>query len=227
MRKHLIPGGLADFSVALSDCFSLVNFTWIRSPEMLSKRYYHASAVLENDTVLVSGGVDRDRNGVVVHWNTTERFDGEKWTQGPDLPLPLSLHCMLVLENGDIFVAGGITNISTDSVTYHDETFVYSISEEKWSRKADMITPKGSFPCALHQGEVWASDEFSGNVEIFDPQANEWKSGPNLISYPTESGWVRATYGKFVSSNNDLIFVAQLVRLYLEISLLCVSSSTI
>ena len=98
---------------------------------MLTKRFGHASVVLKNETALIYGGYGvLDYSKPWPYWKTTELFDGKQWTRGPDLPLKLFHHCMLLLDNGDIFMAGGYSgeaDVFDSFAPPSSATYIYSI----------------------------------------------------------------------------------------------------
>ena len=61
------------------DCYSMINFEWIATTPMLTRRYGAASVVMANGSVLVSGGQE-DTSGLRLA--TTEIYDGTGWTKG-------------------------------------------------------------------------------------------------------------------------------------------------
>ena len=145
------------------DCYSMINFEWIATTPMLTRRYGAASVVMDNGSVLVSGGQeDTVTNSQLA---TTEIYDGSTWTRGANLPHGVGEHCMLVLPGGDLLMVGGWLGRQGDDVGNYGETsstFIYSNNSGVWTEKSRMSTPRVYHACVVYNGEVWVGG--SGRV---------------------------------------------------------------
>ena len=128
-----------------------------------------------------------------------------------NLPLGLFLHCIVELENGNIFLAGGkvpiILNVLDSSPAYvnilqadsiSNRAFIFVLDKYEWEEKARMSKGRYGHACgrirnfANHKEEVivaggslYAHQEL---VEIYSVPDNIWRSGnplPHNIIYPS------------------------------------------
>ena len=110
-----------------------------------------------------------------------------------DLPEELDGHCLLTLGNGDLFLVGGYS-MNVANTSYH-----YSMQDEQWSQKADMIQARHRFGCGrvtnptTGKEEVlvtagWGNDfEQLSTTEIYTAEDDSWRSGkplPMALSKP-------------------------------------------
>jgi hypothetical protein len=103
------------------------------------------------------------------------------------MPEPKSFHCLAVLENGDLFVAGGQPKGTAQ------ETFIYVKEKRKWERCPDMIKGRKFASCGVVRrggggGEeiVVAGGSSGGSgwscpaVEIFNVRERTWRHGKQI-----------------------------------------------
>ena len=88
---------------------------------MKEKRGYSSSIVLNDQTLWIVGGETgrRSRNRSNL-FNTTEFITMDKnntvhQSDGPELPFPISCHCMVQLNSSSIYLIGGETAINAQS----------------------------------------------------------------------------------------------------------------
>jgi len=83
-------------------------------------------------------------------------------------------------SNVTMFAMGGF-HLSDDGLI--DEVDSYDFAADKWSRVANLITPRRGFGAASLGGLVYAvggHDNDPGRVDVYDPAANKWSLGVRL-----------------------------------------------
>jgi hypothetical protein len=105
-------------------------------------------------------------------------------TPGPDLPLEVSGHCLVSLNDIMAFLIGG--KLSTK--TWSEATFFYNSDHKTWSEGPLLITARVGHSCALfkspqhgHTDTVIVTGGFNGVVldstEFLNLDSNSWTSG--------------------------------------------------
>jgi hypothetical protein len=107
--------------------------------------------------------------------------DGSTFVFLPKMPEGKSFHCMTVLENGDIFVAGGFQSVSV---------FIYECDKKQWKKCPDMLTNRINAYCGVIKREdgkeevvvaggwnSWDSRTILDTVEIYNVEDSKWISG--------------------------------------------------
>ena len=85
---------------------------WTTVDSMANKREWHTASLLNNGTVLVSGGQTSDAGGYL---NSAELYDPStgNWTTTGNMTNKRSKHTASVLNNGKVLVSGGNSGNST------------------------------------------------------------------------------------------------------------------
>jgi large repetitive protein len=128
--RVLVVGGLTAGEVATNTaefCSNLVFCTWVRTTNVMDfARTGHATTVLENGDVLITGGFV---NGVAA--GSTEVFDNTRFSLTVnDMTTARARHAAVTLADGRVLVVGGVTGTSTplDTVDFYER------STRRWSR---------------------------------------------------------------------------------------------
>jgi len=95
-----VCGGKNGLGQITNLCYQLINETWFQSTVMVKKRFQSQSAQFQGQTWVLGGDVEK----------STEFWENDQWKLGPNMPLTLSKHCAVPLEDdkGSILVIGGI-----------------------------------------------------------------------------------------------------------------------
>ena len=133
----------------------------------------------------VSGGLDVEENPL----KTSEvRWLNGSWTQGPQLPVKVSGHCVVQLRRDLSLLIGGRQNPSN---------YVYDWVDKKWASFPSLQTLRHYHGCGMIRnnidgaeyvndvivsGGLTSSDEASplASVEIYDAALQKWKIGPDF-----------------------------------------------
>merc|ERR1711915_51303 len=109
--------------------------------------------------------------------DSTEIFKDGVWTAGPKLPSKLDYHCQVEV-NGKVIITGGWNPFPTD------QTIVLEV--DTWNSLARMKNERYFHACVGFQGEAFvfggtsASYSPIASVEIYNPAADSWRTGPDL-----------------------------------------------
>ena len=103
---------------------------------MSRRRLGAAGAYTSENGWLISGG-DEGFNDVSVD----QTFDGETFGQFTPLPLALSRHCLVPLDNGkgDMFLTGGFSDNPRNK---NRRTHIYNGESDAWDEKSNMPTAR-------------------------------------------------------------------------------------
>lgn len=110
-------------------------------------------------------------------------LDTSAWLARADLPAPRALQCAVTAGPDRLLIIGGRTG-STGPMTA--DCLGYSANEDRWTGLSPMERARGLAAAAFAGGRVWVTGgcrRFGtglAEVEVFDPVANSWSSGPAL-----------------------------------------------
>lgn len=194
--KVLVAGGHnSSGTVGTSELYDPASGTWAPTGNLVQKRELHRAALLQNGKVLVAGGV----NGPITsggHLASAELYDPATgtWTATGSMGVKRILHTMTLLANGEVLVAGG-SNDSTSNI--------YLASAELFDPATGMWTATGSLPgprqfhtaTLLLNGKVLVaggrnrvavpggySNIVLVNAELYDPASGTWTSTGSLLA---------------------------------------------
>lgn len=106
---------------------------------MDAPRFNSASSFTPQHKVVISGGqYDRELLSSVVH-----TVDGQTFKELSPLPVPLSCHCMVALDDSFLFVTGGVTTAKgLRNAPVSGKTFIYDANSKLWQPKPELPTPR-------------------------------------------------------------------------------------
>ena len=164
----------------------------------------------------LSGGYFYDpETDQAAFYDTTEIYhsDGNLFKAGPQLPSPLSEHCMARVNRSHFIFAG--SSVFAGGYDSHPVTFLYNLDQDAWSRLPDMRYGRTIASCGMALGGpngpefVMAGGNTnpaggSNTSEIFNFGAMLWTTGPDLPTVRTGGASV-PTGNSFliVGGNND------------------------
>jgi len=186
----LASGGQAVFQLVTyseSDLYNPTNGTWQISGYMNNARENHTATLLTNGLVLAAGGQTAGVGGQFV--SACELYSPATglWTNTGSLNSARAFHAAVLLTNGFVLVAGGISN----SVTIASSE-LYNPATGTWSYTGNMNTPR-AFASAflLTNGTVLVVGGQGTNIsttlssaEIYNPVTGLWRytASPMLAS---------------------------------------------
>ena len=139
---------------------------------MIHGRYNHAATLLNDGTVLVTGGIDN------AGYTTAETYDPttRTWTATGSMASGHSLHANVKLQDGRILVPGGNSTSTSTAITE-----IYDPATRTFSTVAPMNVPRQSYTATLLAngrvlvaGGLTTSRGALSSAEIYDPVANTW-----------------------------------------------------
>ncbi len=171
--RVLVTGGATEDSTTAScEIYNPVNNTWEIVASMNRKRERHLMIKLVDGRVLVAGGGAFDMvSGEVT--NTCEIYDPvmNKWEYISPMNYPMINHKGIVLNNGNIFIAG--SNPFMDGGNAHYE--ILNINNLNWDTIPSPYYNHGSFPSLSTLNDEKILVIGKTNIgEVFNPENNLW-----------------------------------------------------
>jgi serine/threonine protein kinase len=170
-----IPRG-SDPSAETSDqVFALRAGRWVKLPPLNRPRVAGAAAVVGDRIVVVGGQAD----GRLVE--TTEVFDGKRWSDGANIPTPRE-HLAAASEGQFVYAVGGRA-LSPDKNSAALER--YDPEADRWQRLPDMPTARGGLAAAIAGGSLFAlggetPTRVLGKVESYGIASKAWSRASSM-----------------------------------------------
>jgi len=170
-----IPKGSDPSAEVSGRVFALRGGNWVKLPSLGRPRAAGAAAVV-GDQIVVVGGQANDR---LV--DTTEVFDGKRWSGGKSIPTPRE-HLAAASDGHFVYAVGGRA-LSPDKNSRALER--YDPANNRWQRLPDMPTARGGLGAAIVDGHLFAlggegpTDVF-GKVESYSLAGRKWSSAPSM-----------------------------------------------
>ena len=177
----LASGGQAVFQIVTyseSDLYNPTNGTWqLTTGYMNYARQNHTPTLLTNGLVLVAGGVTVGTGGQTL--STCELYSPATglWTNTVSMKTARYSHTAVLLTNGLVLVAGGISN----SVTLAGSE-LYNPAAGTWTSTGNLNTPRSSASAflltdgtVLVVGGQGTNSTTLSSAEIYDPATGLWR----------------------------------------------------
>jgi hypothetical protein len=161
----------------------------IKNGSRLSQPRYDAASVVWNNTTLWLTGGHLDTGKT----KSTEFVQLTGTTPGPDLPLKVSRHCLVSLNDTTLLLIGGILKEGT----YSKATFFYNTDHNTWTEGPSLIIGRYEHSCALfkspkhdHNDTVIVTGGFNNvdgsltSTKLLNLDSNSWQSGKGQLNYP-------------------------------------------
>jgi N-acetylneuraminic acid mutarotase len=112
---------------------------------------------------------------------TTEVFDGKRWSAGANLPTPRE-HLAAASDGRFLYAVGGRA-LSPDKNSPALER--YDPATDRWQRLPDMPTARGGLGAAIADGHLIAvggetSTDVLGEVESYNLATKNWSNAPSM-----------------------------------------------
>ena len=171
------------------DCYAFKQGQWEPSYPLNQPRV--AAAISESvfwGDSSVSHFITGGRIGNETH-TSTEVLDSDGWSlKLPDLPIPISDHCMVLLNSTTVMVIGGFHNNVTSG-----DTYIMNSMQGDWMPGPPLNTNRIRHGCGrvrkslndseflvIVAGGYWPNVSDISSVEILDEETLTWKEGPAL-----------------------------------------------
>ena len=143
---------------------------------MTTARYAAAAITITPKKIWITGGWDDIDGGNPL--KSTE-YQGESEGNGPDLPRPLSSHCLARMDQKSILVTGG-TDGPFNALR---NSWIFDISSEEWTNGPSMNQARRSHGCTTLPSSliVVGGGRVLASVEVLNRK--EWTTGNLLYVY--------------------------------------------
>ncbi|TAH36439.1 MAG: hypothetical protein EYC70_11620 [Planctomycetota bacterium] len=192
------------YTVVLNSCevYDPLAQTWTLTPPMSAYRAGATANLLPDGRVFVAGGTEGDSQHRL--FDVTDLLDSalrstaiydpvaNTWSAGPDMPGRKAGAGSIVLNDGRVLIAGGITYeliIGIPVPSFSDRAFVYNPSSGAYT-SANMQDGRALFGITLlNDGRVLCAGGGGGDIlnigpirkaEIYNPANNTFTATPNL-----------------------------------------------
>ena len=169
------------------DCYAFKQGQWEPSYPLNQPRVY--SAISESVFLLDSSLSHFITGGRIGNefLTSTEVLDSNGWSlKLPDLPVPISDHCMVLLNSTTVMVIGGYHN-----KTYTGDTYIMNSMQGDWIPGPALANKRIRFGCGRIRKSLKSSQFLVivvggfgygdvSSVEILDEETFTWKEGPPL-----------------------------------------------
>ena len=178
---------LCGFSEQEKGCFKyqIIENSWAMEAFSLLKNRSHASSAnFNNNSWIITGGQEyTGRTPVLL--NSSEILQSNEFIQGPTLPIPLSGHCSVKLDEGHIFIAGGYGDQS-----HLKDSFILIIKELSWEHLPMMKYGRFGHACGkamtmFNEIEIFVVGGLHQNrIENFAIVQSKWFTLPTIEDQP-------------------------------------------
>ena len=156
--------------------------TWTLLDSMSRARYGHTATLLPNGAVLIVGGAGP--RGDLVYTVRAEMFDPHSglWKNVDSITTPRGFHTAVLLNNGNVLVAGGLTlpaNLPNRTTTAE----LFQMAYNKWVSTGSMAVPRsaGAYGGALlSDGRFFIAGGRTDTAEIYNPNTGSWELLTNM-----------------------------------------------
>jgi hypothetical protein len=201
----LICGGRNYDGYHSRGCYSLEGNEWTRWSYLNSARAWAAvsTSPFPSRKLIVTGGFDGNSE-----LNSVEVLSDQGWRNFTQLlPVTMSHHCSVLVNATTLMVIGGSQGGRTSPNTYYLNT-----EQGFWTEGPPLAKSRGDHSCGRIKKNSqsqdlsiivvggWNETDIS-SVEILDPEANEWRRGPDIPNRVMKSSMVEDPNGGVVLLN--------------------------
>ena len=182
------------------DVYDTQTNIWHTAADMPTPRIGLSTAVFANE-IYVFGGYDRKGpRGAFRHKKTVEMYNTETntWIKKRDMPTLRDRFATAVV-NGKIYVIGGsVHDKKLDHEVATGLVEVYDPLTNRWEKRADMPTERGSTDAVVVDGKIYVlggytwlkaghlRERFVRSIEEYNPKTDQWHQLPDM---PMLKGW--------------------------------------
>ncbi|MEY2578967.1 MAG: hypothetical protein QOI49_1791 [Verrucomicrobiota bacterium] len=195
--KVLVAGGYdsANGRLESAELYDPASGTWSPTGNLTGPRELHKATLLPNGKVLVAGGLHADVTSG-GHLKSAELYDPATglWTTTGSMGAARILHTMTLLANGNVLVAGGSDDKTSN--TFLASAELYDPATGMWTSTGNLITARqfhtatllldGKVLAAAGRGTVpgpgGSSNMAIASAEVFDPASGTWTATGSLLT---------------------------------------------
>ncbi|XP_059081715.1 uncharacterized protein LOC131879418 [Tigriopus californicus] len=185
-NRAVICGGFCRLKkMYYNDCYSMDPLVgnWSQFEAMPEARA-GAAVVVIGKKLFITGGETEP----FLITKSTVVWNGSTWESGPDLPMPLTEHCAVQLDEKTTLIAGGRQQNNNDPLLSR-RSWIYDWASEKWTEVGPMNWPRIDHSCAIvaddngiEVGAIGGTSSLNAQLtspelqkmETFDLKSNTW-----------------------------------------------------
>jgi N-acetylneuraminic acid mutarotase len=186
--RVLVTGGLSagdgndNFVEKTAEVYDPSTGTWTLVDKMASARYGHTATLLPDGSVLIAGG--SGPRGDFVYTVRSEIFnpDSGLWKNVGSLSIPRGFHTAVLLNNGNVLVAGGLT-LPANSPNRTTTAELFQAPSRKWVSTGSMAVPRSAGAYGgvlLPDGTFFIAGGRTGTAELYSPGTGAWELLGNM-----------------------------------------------
>jgi N-acetylneuraminic acid mutarotase len=155
---------------------------WTLVNSMSRARYGHSATLLPNGTVLIAGGAGP--RGDLVYTVRAEVFNPYSglWKNVDTLLTPRGFHTAVLLNNGNVLIAGGLT-LPANSPNRTPTAELFQTSSNKWISTGSMAVPRSAGAYGgvlLPDGRFFIAGGRTDTAEVYNPNTGVWEPPSNM-----------------------------------------------
>ena len=147
--------------------------------------------------IIMNGGIKMN-SSTINHWawrSTINTQDGKDFGYLPLMPSGFFSHCVVALDDSDLFVTGGFVHDFLEIPIPSDKSFLYHSDTGEWEELQGVPTLRLTPMCSMvHKangeqevivagGTAPENYESRDVVEIYNLQSKEWRLGKNVLMF--------------------------------------------
>jgi N-acetylneuraminic acid mutarotase len=186
--RVLVTGGLSagdgndNFVEKSAEIYDPKTGIWTLVNKMSFARYGHTATLLPEGAVLIVGG--SGPSGDLVYTVRAEIFDPNSglWKNVDSLSTARGFHTAVLLTNGNVLVAGGLT-LPANSANRTMTAELYQPSSGKWRSTGSMAVPRSAGATGgalLPDGRFFITGGRTSASEIYHPDTGTWELLNNM-----------------------------------------------
>ena len=187
--RVLVVGGTSAKGGATNEVeiYDPVTDAWTRADPIKNPRYNHTATILADGRVLVAGGFTPG----AFHTATkkAEVYDpaADRWTVVSSMLEPRAVHAAVLLADGRVLVAGGVTS-PPNVLTVTSGSEIWDPATRAWTTTGSLEVPRRAIEAErLADGSVLVAGGFdagalTATTERYDPAAGAWSMTASLAT---------------------------------------------
>jgi len=170
--------------LASAELYNPATGQWAVTGSTATARLDHTATLLPNGEVLVAGGyLGLDSHYQAIYTATAELYNPStgRWTTTGSMTVPRALAGAVLLQNGQVLVAGGTNADGSSNMTAE----LYSPITGTWTSTGSMPTSQDSPATLLLNGQALVAG--GDSAQIYDASKGQWAPTPALY-YGSSTG---------------------------------------
>lgn len=189
--RIMFIGGESNTGEGLTDAaiFMMANNQWQNIHPMQQKRMLAIASTLQDNSVLVTGGISAAGAGTELSAVELYTPDADQWTQMAAMQTARVRHTATLLDNGKVLIVGG-----EDGPTQALNTVeLYDPATQIWTQLPEMQEARcDHYAVLLPDNQVmvaggWTDDGQVDLVEIYDHAKNQWSRADASWNWVSEA----------------------------------------